>query len=71
MSVQLRVGVKERDYAAPAWPPAPEAVARTRPRAVVSVGEAGDADAVLVERVARNVADARIPDEDGDRPMIF
>lgn len=46
-----------------------EAVARTRPRAVVSVGEAGDADAVLVERVALNVADARIPDEDGNRPV--
>lgn len=46
-----------------------EAVARTRPRAVVSVGEAGGADAVLVERVALNVADARIPDEDGDRPV--
>jgi len=35
----------------------------------VCVGEAGGRSAVGVERVAVNVQDARIPDEDGARPV--
>lgn len=40
-----------------------------RPDVVVCVGEAGDRTALDVERVAVNVADARIPDNDGARPV--
>lgn len=40
-----------------------------RPSLVVAVGEAGGRAAVSVERVAVNVQDARIPDEDGAQPV--
>jgi pyroglutamyl-peptidase len=40
-----------------------------RPDLVVCVGEAGDRSAVGVERVAVNIQDARIPDEDGAQPV--
>lgn len=40
-----------------------------RPDTVVCVGEAGDRTALEVERVAVNVADARIPDNDGAQPI--
>lgn len=40
-----------------------------RPDVVVCVGEAGDRTALEVERVAVNVADARIPDNDGAQPL--
>jgi pyroglutamyl-peptidase len=40
-----------------------------RPDLVVCVGEAGGRSAVGVERVAVNVQDARIPDEDGAQPV--
>jgi len=40
-----------------------------RPSLVVAVGEAGGRSAVSVERVAVNVQDARIPDEDGAQPV--
>lgn len=46
-----------------------EALERTRPEVVVCVGEAGDAQALRVERVAVNVADARIADNDGAQPV--
>lgn len=46
-----------------------DALERTRPVVVVCVGEAGDASALRVERVAVNVADARIADNDGVRPV--
>jgi pyroglutamyl-peptidase len=39
------------------------------PRRLVAVGEAGGRSAVSVERVAVNVQDARIPDEDGAQPV--
>lgn len=39
------------------------------PAAVVCVGEAADRTAVGVERVAVNVIDARIPDNDGAQPV--
>lgn len=40
-----------------------------QPDVVVCVGEAGDRTALEVERVAVNVADARIPDNDGAQPV--
>ncbi|GIG37506.1 pyroglutamyl-peptidase I [Cellulomonas pakistanensis] len=40
-----------------------------RPSLVVAVGEAGGRANVSVERVAVNVQDARIPDEDGAQPV--
>jgi pyroglutamyl-peptidase len=45
------------------------ALQRVRPDVVVCVGEAGEREAVSIERVAINVADARIPDNDGARPV--
>lgn len=44
-------------------------LADVRPDLVVCVGEAGGRSAVGVERVAVNVQDARIPDEDGAQPV--
>lgn len=46
-----------------------ELLADVRPDLVVSVGEAGGRSAVGIERVAVNVQDARIPDEDGAQPV--
>lgn len=46
-----------------------DAVDRLRPDVVVCVGEAGGRSALSVERVAVNVADARIADNDGNRPV--
>lgn len=46
-----------------------DAVRATRPDVVVCVGEAGDRTVLDVERVALNVADARIADNDGARPV--
>jgi pyroglutamyl-peptidase len=49
------------------------AMAKARPGIVLCVGEAGDRDYLSVERVAVNLQDARIPDNDGaapaDRPV--
>lgn len=45
------------------------ALDRVRPDVVVCVGEAGGRTALSVERVAINVADARIPDNDGAQPV--
>ena len=51
-----------------------QAIARARPRIVLCVGEAGDRGALSVERVAVNLQDARIPDNDGaapaDKPVL-
>lgn len=44
-------------------------LAEVRPDLVVCVGEAGGRAAVGLERVAVNVQDARIPDEDGAQPV--
>jgi pyroglutamyl-peptidase len=46
-----------------------ELLVDVRPDLVVCVGEAGGRSAVGVERVAINVQDARIPDEDGAQPV--
>lgn len=40
-----------------------------RPRLVVCIGEAGGLRAIALERVAVNLADARIPDNAGERPV--
>ncbi|MEE6297203.1 pyroglutamyl-peptidase I [Georgenia wangjunii] len=45
------------------------AVEATRPDLVVCVGEAGGRDRIGLERVAVNVVDARIPDNDGAQPV--
>lgn len=41
---------------------------RARPEIVLCVGQAGERAALCVERVAVNVQDARIPDNDGAQP---
>jgi pyroglutamyl-peptidase len=50
------------------------AIARSKPGIVLCVGQAGDRAALCVERVAVNIQDARIPDNDGaqpaDRPIV-
>ena len=46
-----------------------DALRATRPDVVVCVGEAGERTALEVERVALNVADARITDNDGAQPV--
>jgi pyroglutamyl-peptidase len=45
------------------------AIARVNPDLVLCVGEAGDRTLLSVERVAVNVQDARIPDNDGAQPV--
>ncbi len=45
------------------------AITRARPRIVLCVGEAADRALLSVERVAVNLQDARIPDNDGAAPV--
>src|SRR3954463_8170864 len=45
------------------------ALRRHRPALVICVGEAGGRDAISIERVAINLADARIADNAGARPV--
>ena len=45
------------------------AMEEERPDAVVCVGQAGGREGVTPERVAINVDDARIPDNEGNRPV--
>ena len=45
------------------------AIRPVQPEAVISVGQAGGRCCVTVERVAINLADARIPDNDGAQPV--
>jgi pyroglutamyl-peptidase len=45
------------------------ALRRHRPELVICVGEAGGRDVISVERVAINLADARIADNAGARPV--
>jgi pyroglutamyl-peptidase len=45
------------------------AITRVQPAIVLCIGEAGDRPALCVERVAINVQDARIADNDGAVPM--
>lgn len=46
-----------------------EAVARHRPDAVISLGQAGGRAEVSVERIGINVSDFRVPDNDGAQPV--
>ncbi len=46
-----------------------EAAAALRPDAIVCLGQAGGRDAVTPERVAVNLMDAKIPDNDGFQPV--
>ncbi len=45
-----------------------EAAAAVQPDRIISVGVAGGRDAVTPERIAVNIRDARIPDNDGQQP---
>lgn len=45
------------------------AIAQSNPGLVLCVGEAGERGALCVERVAVNLQDARIPDNDGAQPV--
>ncbi|MBQ6514105.1 MAG: pyroglutamyl-peptidase I [Clostridia bacterium] len=44
-------------------------IASSRPDAILCVGEAGGRNKISVERVAMNLMDARIPDNDGYQPV--
>lgn len=46
-----------------------EAVRRENPDVLLSVGQAGGVSAIRVERVAINMDDARIPDNEGQEPI--
>ena len=50
-------------------PPAEREILSFSPDAVVCLGQAGGRDAITVERVAINVMDARIPDNDAFAPI--
>lgn len=45
------------------------AIARARPEVVLCVGQAGERSLLSVERVAVNLQNARIPDNDGAQPV--
>lgn len=45
------------------------AIERERPDFVLCVGQAGGRSAITVEKVAINLAEARIPDNDGEQPF--
>lgn len=46
-----------------------QTIAAERPDAVICVGQAGGRSCVTVEQVAINLAEARIPDNDGEQPL--
>lgn len=46
-----------------------EAIERYQPDAVLSIGQAGGAACIRVERIAVNLAEARIPDNEGYQPV--
>jgi pyroglutamyl-peptidase len=52
-----------------ALPALEAAITRANPELVLCVGQAGDRAALCVERVAVNLQDARIPDNDGAQPV--
>lgn len=45
------------------------AIAESGPALVLCVGEAADRSALCIERIAVNIRDARIPDNDGAQPV--
>lgn len=46
-----------------------ETIKEHEPELVINVGQAGGRSCMTVERVAINLAEARIPDNDGEQPM--
>ena len=46
-----------------------KAIQEYQPDVVINVGQAGGRSCVTVEKVAINLAEARIPDNDGEQPM--
>lgn len=46
-----------------------EAIRKYQPDIVINVGQAGGRSCVTIEQTAVNLADARIPDNDGDQPV--
>ncbi len=48
---------------------AEEAIEKERPDIVLSIGQAGGRSCMTVEKVAINLAEARIPDNDGEQPI--
>ncbi len=46
-----------------------KALEKARPDIVICVGQAGGRDKISIERVAINVNDARIPDNEGNQPI--
>ena len=46
-----------------------EAIQKHQPDVVINVGQAGGRSCVTVEKVAINLAEARIPDNDGEQPL--
>ncbi|HCH22176.1 pyroglutamyl-peptidase I [uncultured Bifidobacterium sp.] len=46
-----------------------KAITDVKPDIVISVGQAGGRSALTVEKVAINLAEARIPDNDGEQPL--
>lgn len=50
-------------------PAVEEGIQKHQPDVVINVGQAGGRSCVTIEKVAINLAEARIPDNDGDSPM--
>ena len=48
-----------------------EKIEEVWPDAVISVGQSGGADSIRVERVAINIDDYRIPDNEGNQPSVL
>lgn len=46
-----------------------EALEKEEPDIVICVGQRGGADKINVERIAINISDARIPDNEGNQPV--
>ncbi len=71
--VRLAAAILPTTYGG-AMPALRAAIARYRPDAVIAVGQAGGCPEISVERVAINIDDGRIPDNDGigriDAPVV-
>lgn len=46
-----------------------DAIIKHRPDVVLGIGQAGGRSSITVEKVAINLAEARIPDNDGEQPL--
>jgi len=67
-AIELATAILPTSYARSS-PALESAIARTTPQLVLCVGQAGDRAALCIERVAVNLQDARIADNDGARPV--